>query len=361
MLQRIFAIAVLFCLTVPAQSQAPKYSNEFLAIGVGARALGMSNANTAIVNDVTSGYWNPAGLFGITSNMQLGLMHSEYFAGIAKYDYGALAAKIDATSTAGLSVIRFGVDDIPDTSELIDSDGNINYDKIKSFSAADYAFIFSYARKIKKLPENLFVGANFKIIHRKVGDFAHAWGFGLDAGAQYSFGKWKFGGMFRDVTSTFNAWSYNLPQSMIDVFQQTGNDIPTNSLEITLPRLSLGAARQFTLSEKFTALACLDFDATFDGKRNTLIRSKAVSLDPKVGFELSYKNFAFLRAGVGNFQNETTIQGGKHLLVMPNAGVGFKIKNILTIDYALTNIGSAAIVPYSNVFSLKLNINRKEK
>lgn len=82
---------------------------------------------------------------------QASFMHSEYFAGIAKYDYGSFATSVqDNTAVIGASVLRFGVDDIPDTSELIDADGNINYDRVKKFSAADYAFIFSYARKKAK-------------------------------------------------------------------------------------------------------------------------------------------------------------------------------------------------------------------
>ena len=43
-------------------SLAPKYSNEFLAIGIGADALGLSNAVVAQTSGVNSGYWNPAGL-----------------------------------------------------------------------------------------------------------------------------------------------------------------------------------------------------------------------------------------------------------------------------------------------------------
>ena len=164
---------------------APKYSNEFLAIGVGARALGMANCQVTSVNDVTSGYWNPAGLLSMKSPMQVGLMHSEYFAGIAKYDFGAFAKKIDSSSVVGFSVIRFGVDNIPNTTELIDAQGNWDYDRITTFSAADYAFLFSYARKMKI--EGLRVGGNFKVIRRKVGDFGGAWGFGLDAGAQYDY------------------------------------------------------------------------------------------------------------------------------------------------------------------------------
>src|ERR1044072_1674572 len=92
-------------------AQAPKYSNEFLNIGVGARALGMSNAYITSVNDVTAGYWNPAGLNRIGNQHQVALMHSEYFAGIAKYDYGAFATRLDSSSVLGVSLIRFGVDD----------------------------------------------------------------------------------------------------------------------------------------------------------------------------------------------------------------------------------------------------------
>ena len=164
-----------------------KYSNEFLSIGVGARALGMSNAYIASVNDVTGGYWNPAGLLGIKNNIQLGLMHSEYFAGIAKYDFAGIATRLDSSNALGVSIMRFGVDDIPNTTELIDANGNINYNKISSFSAADYAFVFSYAKALKV--KGLKVGGNAKVIRRKVGDFAGAWGFGMDAALQYDLKK----------------------------------------------------------------------------------------------------------------------------------------------------------------------------
>ena len=339
-------------------AQAPKYSNEFLAIGIGAKALGMSNSNVAIVDDVTAGYWNPAGLELIKSNIQVGLMHSEYFAGIAKYDYGALAARIDEKSTAAFSFIRFGVDDIPNTTQLIDAEGNIDYSKITTFSAADYAFIFSYARTIK---DGLRVGANAKIVYRQVGDFAKAYGFGLDAGAQYEVKNWLFGAMARDITSTFNAWSFNLSDQMKEVFTLTDNEIPGNSLEITLPRLILSAGRKFKLSGSFSAMPVVDVDFTFDGRRNVLVSSNPVSVDPHMGVEFSYKNFLFLRGGIGNIQNETDISGKLKTTFEPNMGIGLKIKDVLSIDYALTNIGGVSIALWSNIFSLKFNINKKVK
>ncbi|HRD80451.1 MAG TPA: hypothetical protein PLL53_06815, partial [Saprospiraceae bacterium] len=47
-----------------SNATAQKYSNEFLSIGVGARAQGMGMAVIAGGSDVTSGVWNPAGLAG---------------------------------------------------------------------------------------------------------------------------------------------------------------------------------------------------------------------------------------------------------------------------------------------------------
>lgn len=356
-LQIIPAVFIAFC-TLSAQAQdAPKYSNEFLSIGIGARGLGMSGALSASVNDVTAGYWNPAGLTLGKGDMQFGLMHAEYFAGIAKYDYAALAAPIDATRTIGLSLIRFAVDDIPDTIDLIDADGNINYDKLRSFSAADYAFLFSYS-KITKI-NGLRYGVNAKVIHRKVGDFAKAWGFGLDAGLQYEKDRWRFGAMARDITSTFNSWSYNT-ERIEEVFNQTGNEIPENGTEITLPKLILGFSHITSIRDKFTIQPELDFDITFDGKRNVLIQGDPISVEPHLGLELGYNNLVFLRGGVGNIQKYEDFDGSESTSIQPNFGIGIKIKSV-SIDYALTNIGSVGETLYSNIFSLKFALYKKKK
>lgn len=355
---RYFSWFLGVLLSINVVAQAPKYSNEFLNIGVGARSLGMSNSVVANVDDVTAGYWNPAGLTRLQPDFQVSLMHAEYFAGIAKYDYGAFATKVDSLSTVGLSIIRFGVDDIPNTTELIDADGNINYDRIKSFSAADYGILFSYARKMPI--EGLDVGANVKIVHRSVGEFARAWGFGIDLGAQYQVKEWRFGAMFRDITTTFNAWSYSLTDEVKAVFVATGNELPQNGLEITLPKLLLGGSRQFDLGKKFLLNTEVDLDMTFDGKRNVAIRSQFVSIDPHFGLEASYNNLIFLRAGIGNVQEVRDLDGFNVVTFQPNMGIGIQFKGI-ALDYALTDIGDQSVALYSNVFSLRFDINRTAK
>ncbi len=351
----LFISVLLLATYLNAQDKTPKYSNEFLSIGVGARGLAMSNSLTAISDDVTSGYWNPAGLLEIKNDYEFGLMHAEYFAGIAKYDYLGFATPIDSMSALGVSIIRFGVDDIPDTRFLYDASGAINYDRIRFFSAADYAFLLSYARKVNFL-DGLKMGANFKVIHRVAGNFATAWGFGLDLGAQLDIKKWKIGLMVRDITGTFNAWAHNT-ELILDIYTQTGNEIPENSVEITVPKAMLGVGRYFHINS-FGVLASADLIFSFDGKRNTLAQSDFASFDAALGVEVNYKKLVFLRGGVGKVQEVKDFDESTYMTFQPNFGIGFNIKGAV-IDYALTDIGDQSESLYSHVFSIKAGLNKK--
>lgn len=359
MYKYIFLIAATVYLTIETQGQtAPKYSNEFLSIGVGARAMGMGNAVVSSTDDIYATYWNPATLIESRHDIEAGYMHSEYFAGIAKYDYGAASYRIDNKQVVALSLIRFGVDNIPNTLELIDAEGNILYDRVKRFSVADYAFLLSYARDLGI--EGLNVGANVKVIRRVTGEFANAWGFGLDAAATYKFKGWKFAALARDVTSTFNAWSFEQDE-LRETFEMTGNEVPENSLEITLPKFILGVSKSFTIKEKFNILAEANIDLTTDGKRNVLLKTDFVSFDPHLGIELNYHKLFFVRGGFINLQKELKDDNDKKTYTLqPTIGAGLRIKQ-LSIDYAYTNLGGVSQIPYSHVVSLSYGFDLTEK
>ena len=321
-------------------------------IGVDAAALGMSGAVTATTNDVNSGYWNPAGLVHLQDN-QLALMHSSYFANIANYNYAAFAMPLDDRSAVGISMIRFGVDDILDTTQLIDQQGNINYDRINLFSAVDYGITLSYARKLPI--SRLNYGINAKIIRRIIGDFATSWGFGLDLGIQFEHKNWKFGLMARDITTTFNAWSFD-----DDRLQEIQNAIPgqnqeePEATELTLPKLQLGIAKTFVFNYDYALKVEMDLIARFE-QNNDLVATSFVSINPALGFELGYIDLVSLRGGVGNFQNEIQFDSSETLTFQPNLGIGFKYNGI-AIDYAITDIGDQSVALYSNVFSLKVDL-----
>lgn len=351
---------------IQCQAQFRKYSNEFLNIGAGARGMAMGGAQVASVNDGTAGYWNPAGLSQIKDFPVLTLQHAEYFAGIGKYEFASLVKPVaDNKRVFGVSLIRFAVDDIPNTLFLVEPDGSVNYGNITSFTSADYALLLSVGQKLFD-DENthLSIGGNAKIIHRKIGKFATAWGFGLDAGLQLRKKNWGFGIMARDVTTTFNAWSFKFTEREKEVLYLTDNEIPVKSTEMTAPRLTTGAYRNFNFGEKITLKAEASLDFTFDGKRNTVISSNPVSIDPHAGIELGVNDIFYFRAGVTNFQkglsDKDTLNQKKVWIFQPGAGVGIRLKDAV-IDYAFSNLANQSEPLYTHIVSLRLNLRKKEK
>lgn len=348
--KKFLLLFLLVSVTLSAQT-VRKYSNEFMNIGVDAAAFGMSNAVVASSADVNSGYWNPAGLVNL-EDKQISVMHASYFANIANYDYAAFAMPLDDRSAVGLSVIRFGVDDILNTTQLIDDEGNISYDRISLFSTADYGVTFSYARKLPL--DGLNYGVNAKVIRRIIGDFASSWGFGLDAAVQFKNDKWMFGIMARDITTTFNAWSIDKEKfaEIQGAVEGQNQDLPETT-EITIPKLQLGMARKFVYHYDFSLLAEVDLNFRF-AETNDVISTSFASITPSLGLEFAYIDMVYVRGGVGNFQNIKQLDGGESVGFQPNIGVGFRYKGI-QVDYALTDIGDQSAALYSNVFSLKLD------
>ncbi len=335
-------------------AQFRNYSNEFLNIGVDARAFGMGNSVVANTSDVNSVYWNPAGLTQIGDRWQGAAMHAEYFQSIAKYDYLAAAIPLGNQNVMGLSLYRFGVDDILNTTELIDSQGNIDYDRLSTFSAADYAFQFSYAGNFFGL-ENFNFGGNAKLVYRHVGKFANSFGFGLDAGVLYKNRNFSAGAMVRDITTTFNVWSVNEDElNQIELEGEVLNTPPEETLELTKPKIQMGVSQKVDLNDNFTFLGEVDLDLRF-AQTNALISSSVVSLSPSAGVEFGFKDMVFIRGGVNNFQKVPDFNEKNKIQFQPNLGVGFKYNGI-SVDYALTDIGDKSIALYSNIFSIKIDM-----
>lgn len=354
-MKKLVVSCCLACISLLTYAQsAPKYSNEFLFVGVGAKSFGMSQSVIASVDDVTAGYWNPAGLVHLKDNVQLSYMHSNYFAGIANYDYSGVAFKAGENNAMAVSFVRMGIDGIPNTLDIW-KNGVLDYDLITEFSSVDYSFMFSYAQKLLK--NGLSFGGSAKVIRRKAGQFANAWGFGLDAGLQYKLDNdWRFAVVARDVTSTFNAWNFTFTDAQKETLAQLNQEIPKNSLEITLPRILLGAAKKVQIGENYTLDAELNADLTTDGKRNTVIKTDALSVDPHLGVQFGYADAVFVRAGVGNIQKVENIDRKELWSFQPNIGIGLNLDKF-AIDYAMANVASTAAVNYSHVFSIRFKFN----
>jgi hypothetical protein len=264
-----------------------KYAGEFIAIGVGGRALGLGGAYAALAHDVTAGYWNPAGLSAMIYP-QITLMHDERFGGLINYDYAAFALPAGTSSSLAISLIRLGVDDIPNTQNAgIDASGNplpagqlqglagFDQSRITYFNAADWAFYLSYA---KSASDQFSYGANIKFIRRELGT-ASATGVGFDLGVQYLVTeRFLLGANAQDVTTTLVAWN-------------------TGTNELITPTLKTGSAYLIDIFGGRLTPA-FDIDFRFEGRRSASNAHLGnVSMDFHSGMEFDFRNLVAVRAG----------------------------------------------------------------
>lgn len=354
MMKKYLLLVFSFIFGISQSQIVRKYSNEFLNIGAGARGLAMGGAVISNQDDVYSPMWNPAGLLGIQKDWQGAAMHAEYFESIAKYDYLAYA-KVLENGVFGVSVVRLGVDNILNTTQLIDTEGNIDYDKITQFSQSDYAGIISYAFRPGG-NQNLDVGVNAKIVYRNVGKFASGYGFGFDVGAMYRLDSgYKIGAMLRDATTTVNFWNINQKELSTVVNGEEFNPAPTDKMELTMPKLNVGVSRNFEINNTMYVLPEAGINVDF-AKTAALLSTDFASLTPYAGAEFGYQKMIFVRLGVNRFQSITDIEDlSRKVSFQPSAGLGIRYRG-LTLDYAISNSGIGGSNFYSNFFSLKLDI-----
>jgi hypothetical protein len=278
-----------------------KYAGEFLAIGVGGRALGLGGAQAALVNDATAGYWNPGALARIDYPEAV-VMHDERFGSLINYDFASVALPYGPDASLGLSILRLGVDGIPDTRNAwIDNNGNgvfdntdrLDYDKITYFNATDWAFYFTYA---KRSTSGLMYGANVKLIRRNLADQT-ATGIGFDVGALYSpLPDFFVGVNAQDITTTLVAWS-------------TGRN------ELISPTLKIGTSYFIdVLGGRFAP--ALDVDVRFENRQFASVANLGpVSFDPHAGVEFDYRKTAALRVGYSDVK-QLTLGAGLHLRML---------------------------------------------
>lgn len=335
----VFILLPFLIMTADVAAQSftnAKYGGDFLSVGAGARALGMGSAHVAITNDVTSAYWNPAGLADVQS-LDIAYMHSERFAGIVSYDYGAVAYPLkESQSTIALSFFRQGVDNIANTLNAWDRDRNLPRenpeDFIEQFSVADMAFIFSYATYAN---ESLSWGVNAKIINQRLGPFADAWGYSVDAGVRYRMGNTLFGVHVMDLTTMMKFWTVD--ESEFGDFEETfGDAIPTGQNERVLPTLKAGVghSRQFG---DFLMTGALDVDMRFENRQAFFINLGRVSFEPHAGLETTYKERLSLRLGL----TDVTTDLQNKVYISPTLGAGIHLNNVF-VDYGFANFGGGA-------------------
>jgi hypothetical protein len=321
----LFTTLIVISSSLQAQTVIAKYAGEFMALGVGGRALGMGGSFVAVANDVTSGYYNPAGLANL-NYPQLALMHSEQFGNLVNYDYGAVAIPFQDDMSFGLSVMRLGVDGIPDTRNALydgrdpnktpiydpyfiyNDNARLNPDAITEFTNQDWVFYLTFA---KRQTEDFYWGINAKIIRRDLAEYG-ATGIGFDVGAYYiPMENLYLGANLQDATTTLVAWS-------------TGRN------ELVSPTLKVGAAYKVIEFLGGYIMPALDFDIRFENRQfASNFNVGPVSFDMHAGLEYTFKNLIYVRGGYNDVKQFTI-------------GAGVKLPK-LNIDYSFARFNESAV------------------
>jgi uncharacterized protein UPF0164 len=312
----LLAFPTLGLILLARPAHATRYAGEFLRIGVGARALGMGSAFAGLADDGSAAYWNPAGLATLGTH-EVSAMHAEQFGSIVQYDFLSYATPIGAPGKAkqglAVSLIRLGVDEIPDTRglEIIDVNGNGRFDypedrlvvdesRFVFDSDNDVALLFSYAREVSR---GFSLGGNVKLIRQWLGDSLRSNGFGLDVGALYVGPHgWSAGAKLSDATTTRILWN-------------------TGTNEYIAPSLRLGVAKTKAFSNrKHVLTAAFDVDMGFsDEQLSSQAHLGSVTFLFHPGLEYWLERKLALRAG---FEGQNFA-----------AGTGFRFKKF-GLDYA---------------------------
>lgn len=290
-MNRVPAVALLaLWLTAPL---AAEESAAFLKIGVGARALGMGGAYTAVAEDVSAIAWNPAGLAGL-SKTEFGATHAELFAN-TRYDFLGLARPTRfGTWGAGAAYLSQG------KLEGRDEAGKA----VGNFDASDLALQLSYA---SRLPWGIGLGGNVKYVDSRVGDEG-ARTFAVDIGGMYQLGPLGPG------TPQLGLAVQNLGPGMR--FLDTTSPLPLT--------LAVGAAYRLPVG----IILAVDYRH----------RPYGPVSDVSVGTEYAILSAFALRAGYGTARSINGERGSLAGLNGFAAGFGVRFYS-LGLDYSMTPFG----------------------
>ena len=238
-MKKITCIYILLLVIILPAGANQTYTADFLTLGTGARPLGMGNAFTAIADEASTTYYNPAGISQLTHH-EFNFMHAT-LADLAAYDVASYIYPFSSKTTFGLSWLRVGVDDIPITGLPVTSKAvgpeNRPY-VIGTFSNTSNALVLSGAQQIKKLKNNLtlHLGASLKLLYIDAYQNNNAIGGGSDLGI-----------LAKTDPEKSTAFSFGLVTSDFFTTKLYWNTPPENEgdaphTETVSPRLKVGLA-----------------------------------------------------------------------------------------------------------------------
>ena len=283
-------------------------SLQFLKLGIDARAIGMGEAYTAVSNDISSVYWNPAGL-ALKDENQLFLSHTNWV-GETYHEYLAYSTVIGL----GYVALSASVFYTPLMDETTESEFGPTG---RTFRFSNSAVGLTYANAFT---DQFSFGITGKYLNENIADQSiHS--FAVDFGTQYNT-NWRNTIIGMSLRNFGPDVQYNVEQK--DKPIQTGNPldhVDKSGTAAPIPmNFSLGLATDIFREDSSYLLASVQLD-------NTVDRSETWN----VGAEYNW-NILFLRGGY-----QINYDAASY-----SFGFGVKVPArfaIINIDYAFTDMG----------------------
>lgn len=305
--------------TIFPQTKVGTTVANFLTIPVGPRASGMGGAFTAVANDATSAFWNPAGLSRMPRN--------EFTASTAEWlvssrtNWVGLGFKLDDDNAIGISVnqLDYGQEEITTVQQ---QNGTGQY-----WSASDLAVSLSYSRN---LTDRFSIGGTVKYISENIYDVS-ATGFGVDVGLLFytQLEGLRLGMNISNFGTELQLDGKSLLQPIDIDPANTGNNSNISGQLLTE-----------AWSLPLTFAVGLAYDAYQDGDWRLTLAADALipnnqSTYGNVGMEITWGNLISLRGGYNSLAKEDAQEG-------LTAGVGIQYDFggfFAKFDYSYSDFG----------------------
>lgn len=293
--------------------------SEFLTLDTSARGIAMGGAMTAVTDDASSMYWNPAGLARVP-RVSAAFMHAQYVADVS-YEAASYAQRINDTSVVGAGVRYLDGGTVAQT--------DLQGAAVGSFHPRAYVAELGWGQSIYDLSDSekdVALGVTAKAIRTDLG-LASANGYAADFGVRYRF-----------FTS---AQTYD----MAFVVQNVGSGQKFDAVKDSLPlRIRVGGAVKPTqnLSLSLEGVAPVN-------------NSPYVAAGAEYALEIQRGITGFARAGV----NTLTYQSLGAASMM-SLGLGIKFNDV-TFDYAFVPMGVLGTATHrlSLSFNLPTTVSRR--
>ncbi len=289
--KKILSVLILSALLLPAVLFAQKVTKtgttaaKFLSIGIGPRANAMGGAFSAVSNDPSAIYWNPAGIV-YSDQYQAIFTYTSMYADLKLNFFGVVLPAGDIGSFAA-SVTALNYGDMQVTTE--DQPEGTG----ETFSPGSYAFGLSFA---KFITEDFAVGATAKLVTENI-YHSNASGVAFDIGTifQTPFSGIRFAssitnfGTKMQMTGNDLLIRYNVDPQRSGSNSSVDANIATDKFDMPL-RLQIGVSRDFNFLENQRFTLAIDGIVPNDNNQSVNVGGELALFDDMISLRGGYKS-----------------------------------------------------------------------